>query len=100
MSSNKKSGKVNYVWVLAGGYLLYLAAQMFLNVIRRTSDSPAIGIGEMAVERVLYHFVAGGWLLWREWSAYQYGVKHKDDPSTWSDEEPEEDGGEENHEDQ
>ena len=44
--------------------------------------------------------VVGGWLLWREWSAYQYGAKHKDDPSTWSDEEPEEDGGEENHEDQ
>ena len=95
MSSNKKSGKVNYVWVLAGGYLLYLAAQMFLNVIRRTSDSPAIGIGGGLVFTVV-----GGWLLWREWSAYQYGAKHKDDPSTWSDEEPEEDGGEEYHEDQ
>ena len=95
MSSNKKSGKVNYVWVLAGGYLLYLAAQMFLNVIRRTSDSPAIGIGGGLVFTVV-----GGWLLWREWSAYQYGAKHKDDPSTWSDEEPEEDSGEENHEDQ
>ena len=45
MSNGKKqTGKVNYVWVLAGGYLLYLAAQLFFNVIRRTSDSPAIGV--------------------------------------------------------
>ena len=81
MSSNKKSGKVNYVWVLAGGYLLYLAAQMFLNVIRRTSDSPAIGIGGGLVFTVV-----GGWLLWREWKAYKFAMDHKDDPETWSDE--------------
>lgn len=95
MSSNKKSGKVNYVWVLAGGYLLYLAAQLLFNVIRGTSDSPAVGIGGGVAFAAI-----GGWLLWREWSAYQYGAKHKDDPSTWSDEEPEEDSGEESHEDQ
>ena len=95
MSSNKKSGKVNYVWVLAGGYLLYLAAQLLFNVIRGTSDSPAVGIGGGVVFAAI-----GGWLLWREWSAYQYGAKHKDDPSTWSDEETEEDSGEESHEDQ
>ena len=95
MSSNKKSGKVNYVWVLAGGYLLYLAAQLLFNVIQGTSDSPAVGIGGGVAFAAI-----GGWLLWREWSAYQYGAKHKDDPSTWSDEEPEEDSGEESHEDQ
>lgn len=94
MSNKKKTGKVNYVWVLAGGYLLYLAAQLFFNVIRGTSDSPAVGIGG----GVLF-LAVGGWLLWREWSAYQYGAKHKDDPSTWSDEEPEADSGEESHED-
>ena len=94
MSNKKRTGKVNYVWVLAGGYLLYLAAQLFFNVIRRTSDSPAVGIGG----GVLF-LAVGGWLLWREWSAYQYGAKHKDDPSTWSDEEPEADSGEESHDD-
>ena len=95
MSSNKKTGKVNYVWVVAGGYLLYLAAQLFFGVIRGDSDSPAVGIGG----GILF-LAVGGWLLWREWSAYQYGAKHKDDHSTWSDEEPEADNGEESHGDQ
>ena len=95
MSSNKKTGKVNYVWVVAGGYLLYLAAQLFFGVIRGDSDSPAVGIGG----GILF-LAVGGWLLWRERSAYQYGAKHKDDPSTWSDEEPEADNGEESHGDQ
>ena len=95
MSSNKKTGTVNYVWVVAGGYLLYLAAQLFFGVIRGDSDSPAVGIGG----GILF-LAVGGWLLWREWSAYQYGAKHKDDPSTWSDEEPEADNGEESHGDQ
>ncbi|MDY3985015.1 hypothetical protein [Dysosmobacter sp.] len=91
MSNGKKqTGKVNYVWVLAGGYLLYLAAQLFFNVIRRTSDSPAIGVTGGVV-----FTVAGGWLLWREWKAYRFGLAHKDDPSTWSDEEPEEGDGDE-----
>ena len=95
MSSDKKTGKVNYVWVVAGGYLLYLAAQLFFGVMRWDSDSPAVGIGG----GILF-LAVGGWLLWREWSAYQYGAKHKDDPSTWSDEEPEADNGEESHGDQ
>ena len=91
MSNGKKqTGKVNYVWVLAGGYLLYLAAQLFFNVIRRTSDSPAIGVTGGVV-----FTVAGGWLLWREWKAYRFGLAHKDDPSTWSDEELEEGDGDE-----
>ena len=64
-------------------------------MIRGDSDSPAVGIGG----GILF-LAVGGWLLWREWSAYQYGAKHKDDPSTWSDEEPEADNGEESHGDQ
>ena len=91
----KPRGNVNYVWVLAGGYLVYLAFQLLRGVFKGETDYPVVGILGGAA------FAAfGGWLLWREWSAYQYGAKHKDDPSTWSDEEPEEDGGEENHEDQ
>ena len=89
-NGKKQSGKVNYVWVLAGGYLLYLAFQLFANVFRGASDSPATGITGGAV-----FLLMGGWLLWREWRAYKFGLEHKDDPSTWSDEEPEE----EDHED-
>lgn len=88
-NGKKQSGKVNYVWVLAGGYLLYLAFQLFANVFRGTSDSPATGITGGAV-----FLLMGGWLLWREWRAYKFGLDHKDDPSTWSDEDPEEDGHE------
>ena len=77
----KQTGRVNYVWILAGGYLLYLAAQLFYNVVKGTSDSPPVGIAGGTVFAVI-----GGFLLWREWKAYRFALKHKDDPSTWSDE--------------
>lgn len=77
----KQTGRVNYVWILAGGYLLYLAAQLFYNVVKGTSDSPPIGIAGGTVFAVI-----GGFLLWREWKAYRFALEHKDDPSTWSDE--------------
>ena len=59
------------------------------------SDYKALSIGAAVV-----FAVAGCWLLWREWKAYRYGVEHKDDPSSWSDEpeaigEAEETAGEE-----
>ena len=76
----KQTGKVNYIWVLAGGYLVYLAIQIFKTVFAGDSDVPAVGIaGGVA-------FVAiGAWLMLREWRAYRYGMAHKDDPETWSD---------------
>ena len=77
----KQTGRVNYVWILAGGYLLYLAAQLFYNVVKGTSDSPPVGIAGGTV-----FVVIGGFLLWREWKAYRFALEHKDDPSTWSDE--------------
>lgn len=77
----KQTGRVNYVWVLAGGYLIYLALQLFRNVLSGASDSPAIGIAGGAAFTVI-----GGALIFREWRAYQYGKAHIDDPSTWSDE--------------
>ena len=76
----KRSGKVNYVWVLAGGYLVYLATQLFGNVISGKSDTPAIGIAGGVV-----FVVIGCGLLIREWRAYQYGRAHIDDPATWND---------------
>lgn len=77
----KQTGKVNYVWVLGGGYLLYLAVQLFFRVISGASDSPAIGIAGGIVFASV-----GAFLLWREWKAYRFGLEHKDDPSTWNDE--------------
>lgn len=90
----KQTGRVNYVWVLAGGYLIYLALQLFRNVLSEASDNPVIGIAGGVAFTVI-----GGALIFREWRAYQYGKAHIDDPATWSDEpeelaEPEEKGGE------
>ena len=69
-NEKKQSGRVNYAWVLAGGY----------GLIKHTSDLPAVGIIGGVV------FTAfGGWLLWREWKVYKFALDHKDDPSTWSD---------------
>ena len=86
----KQTGRVNYVWVLAGGYLIYLAVQLLAGVFTGKSDTPAIGVGGGVV-----FLIIGGLLILREWRAYQYGKAHIDDPSTWSDEpEAAEEGGE------
>ena len=61
----EQTGQVNFVWALAGGYLIYLGGKL------------------------LYSGV-GFWLLRREWKAYQFGAAHKDDPSTWNDDPVEE----------
>ena len=79
----KRSGKVNYVWVLAGGYLVYLAAQLLFGM--RKSETPMIALGGGLV-----FLVIGGGVMLREWKAYQYGLEHIDDPETWSDENYEE----------
>lgn len=77
----KPRGNVNYVWVLAGGYLVYLAFQLLRGVFKGETDYPAVGIIGGAA------FAAfGGWLLWREWKTYKYAMAHKDDPETWSSE--------------
>lgn len=76
----KQTGKVNYVWVLAGGYLFYLAAQLLLGVAGGKSETPAIGIAGGVV-----FLAVGVFLLAREWKAYRFGLAHKDDPSTWND---------------
>ena len=53
-------GRVNYVWVLAGGYLVYTAVQLFKGAAKGETDYPALGI----IGGVL--FVAfGGFMLWR-----------------------------------
>jgi len=79
----KRSGKVNYVWVLAGGYLVYLAAQLLFGM--RKSETPMIALGGGLV-----FLLIGAGLMLREWKAYKYGLEHIDDPETWSDEDDEE----------
>ena len=81
----KQSGKVNYIWVLAGGYLVYLAYKIFRTFLAGESDEPLLAIGAVVL------FVAvGGLVLFREWKAYKYGMEHIDDPESWSDEEEDE----------
>ena len=83
-SGKKQTGKVNYIWVLAGGYLVYLAYKIFRTFLAGESDEPMLAIGAVVL------FVAvGGLLLLREWKAYKFGVEHIDDPDTWSDDEEE-----------
>ena len=85
----KPRGTVNYVWVLAGGYLVYLAFQLLRGVFNRETDYPAVGIIGGAA------FAAfGGWMLWREWKTYKFAMDHKDDPTTWNDEPEAENNGE------
>ena len=76
---DKKSGKVNYVWVLAGGYLVYIAAQMLFGLPK--SETPMVGL----IGGIVF-LIVGGLLMLREWKAYKYGLDHIDDPETWSDE--------------
>ena len=77
----KPSGNVNYVWVLAGGYLVHLAFQLLRGVFKGETDYPGVGIlGGAALAAF------GGGRLWREWKAYKFAMDHKDDPETWSDE--------------
>lgn len=77
----EQTGRVNYIWVLAGGYLIYLGGKLLLALWRDHAEPAALFL--MAA---LVFFAVGGWLIRREWKAYKYAAAHKDDPSTWNDE--------------
>lgn len=79
--NNKQTGKVSVFHTLAGIYLLYLAYRLGRGVVTGEGGSPVVGI----IGMVLFA-VVGGLLCWRSWKAYKYGLEHKDDPTTWSDE--------------
>ncbi|MEG1658014.1 MAG: hypothetical protein RR288_03055 [Oscillibacter sp.] len=82
-NDHKQTGKVNYIWVLAGGYLWYLAFRLVQTLWRGEAGSVLLSVLGIAV------FVAvGAMLFFREWKAYEYGKQHIDDPETWSDEPP------------
>lgn len=77
----KQTGRVNYVPALAGVYLLYLAYKLFRDAYTSETDIPGIAV----VSGIVFAAI-GGFLVYREWKAYQYGAAHIDDPSTWNDE--------------
>lgn len=76
---NKQRGYINYIWVLAGGYLLYLAYRLLRGIWDGTTDTVALN----AAGGLLFAAV-GALVLRREWKAYQYAKAHKDDPDTWT----------------
>lgn len=58
--------KINLVWVLAGGYLIYLGIRQFLGWYRGDTAYPALGLASGAA------FVGfGAFLLLREWRNYR-----------------------------
>ncbi len=77
----KQSGRVNYIWVLAGGYLIYLAYKLIRGLFAGEGVNLLIAIPCIAV-----FLLVGGLVLLREWKAYKYGMDHIDDPDSWSDE--------------
>ena len=79
---NKQRGTVNNFRVLPGAYLVYLAIRLMAKTPK--SDTPVVNI-----LAGLFFLVAGGLILLPEWKAYKYGVEHKDDPDSWSDEDVE-----------
>lgn len=81
MNEKKPTGKVNVFRVLAGGYLLYLSYCLARDLMKGVGNS-----APLAVVGIIVFVAFGGWLLWREWKAYRFGVEHIDDPTTWSDE--------------
>lgn len=89
MKKNKynpnQTGRVNYIWVLAGGYLIYLAYKLLRGLFQGDVDNPPLAIGA-----AILFIVVGAYALFREWRAYKFGLDNIDDPSTWSDEEEDE----------
>ena len=62
--------QVNYLWVLAGGYLVYLGGELIYDVIKGESTLEFFGILAAVV-----FILVGGWLCLREWKIYRYGSK-------------------------
>lgn len=84
MSGNqgrKPTGRVNYIWVMAAMYLLYLTYNLFSGLWKGDAENPLVNVIGGAV-----FAVAAVLMLLREWRAYQYSKEHIDDPETWSDE--------------
>ncbi len=76
----EQTGQVNFVWALAGGYLIYLGGKL-LYLAACTETEPTATTPVLVVIPAAAVFIGVGfWLLRREWKAYQFGAAHKDDP--------------------
>lgn len=64
----KPTGRVNYIWVLAAMYLLYVAYQLFSRAWKGEAENLPLNI----VGGVVF-LAAAVLLVLREWRAYQYG---------------------------
>ena len=72
----EQTGQVNFVWALAGGYLIYLGGKLLYSLYRDgTGSSPVL----VVIPAAAVFIGVGFWLLRREWKAYQFGAAHKDD---------------------
>lgn len=76
----KQSGRVNYIWVLAGGYLIYVAYKLIRGLFAGDGLNPLA-----TIPFIVIFLVVGGLVLLREWKAYKYGMDHIDDPDSWND---------------
>ena len=64
--------QVNYLWVLAGGYLIYLGGELIYGVIKGEST---LGLWGLLVAAAF--FAVGGAVCLREWRIYRYGTKEE-----------------------
>ena len=78
--------KVNYVWVLAGGYLIYLGGKLLWECYKNVNANPVICV----IAGIIF-MVVGGLVIRREWFVYRNSIQN---PET-DEEEAEELPGEE-----
>lgn len=69
--NEKGPRKVNYVWVLAGVYLLYLGSKLVIEMLRGTA---VLAIWKFFVAAVF--LAIGVYLCLREWKIYRFGDKN------------------------
>ena len=68
--NDKEPRKVNYVWVLAGIYLFYLAGKIVIEMIKGLAT---INIWKILI--VILFIIIGAYLCIREWKIYRFGSK-------------------------
>ncbi len=61
----EQTGQVNFVWALAGGYLIYLGGKLLYSLYRDgTGSSPVL----VVIPAAAVFIGVGFWLLRREWN--------------------------------
>ena len=73
MFKEKGPRRVNYVWVLAGGYLGYLGIKILVEMIKGTAVT---AVWKYLVSIIF--IIIGVYLLIREWLLYRHGSKDEE----------------------